>query len=302
MIIPDSIPHVLEVRVHRAERPRAGCLAVCIEVPHGAAGNAEYAAVADVLRSPLPTSLVDFFHVNTDAGAFEVAEATARLLCERGAASIVVVLRSCIPRTFIDCNRVLGASREEYRSGGVTPGVPPWITDPADHALLVARYDAYHAAVQTAIATVGEAGGHILLLHTYAPRSVGVEVSPNIVADLHAAYLPGTLETWPLRPEVDLIHRTPEGLRTVSEVRAAALGRELAAEGLALADGETYPMHPVTTAWATVHAFPDRVACLEVRRDLLTEAFVPFVEVVPDAGRCERVARALAGWLGGGDG
>lgn len=298
MTLPASIPDVVDVRVSHAPVPLPGALPLLIEVPHGAAGNAEYAAVADHLQSVLPADLVDFFHVNTDAGAFEVAEATAALLCAKGRVSPVVVLRSCIPRTFIDCNRVLGASREAYRSGGVTPGVPPWVTDPADHAFLVGRYDAYQRVVQEALATVGNAGGRVLLLHTYAPRTVDVEVSPAIVPDLHAAYAPGTVERWPLRPEVDLIHRTPDGVRTVSEEAAAALGAAFAAEGLTLADGETYPMHPVTTAWAAVHAFPGRVACIEVRRDLLTEAFVPFREVVPDPARCERVARALAAWLG----
>jgi predicted N-formylglutamate amidohydrolase len=296
--IPESVPHVAEVRVHRAAQPLPRAVAVLIEVPHGAAGHAEYAAVGERLRSPLPASLVDFFHVNTDAGAFEVAEATARLLCARGVASLAVIVRSRIPRTFIDCNRVLGASREAYQAGGVTPGVPPWITDPADHAALVALYDAYQAVVKAALEEVGTAGGRILLLHTYAPRSVGVEVSENIVADLRAAYAPGTLESWPLRPEVDLIQRTPDGTRTVSEADATALSEAFAAEGLTVADGETYPMHPVTTAWGHVHAFPGRAACVEVRRDLLTEAFIPFVQVVPDAERCQRVARALAAWVG----
>jgi predicted N-formylglutamate amidohydrolase len=295
--IPSSIPDVADVRAHHAERPRPGARPLLIEVPHGAAGQAEYDAVARRLRSPLPDDLVAFFHVNTDAGAFEVAERVASRLCGEGHADTVVVLRSRIPRTFIDCNRVLGASRDAYRSGGVTPGVPPWITDPRDLELLVAQYDAYQAVVQAALDSVRAAGGQVLLLHTYAPRSVDVEVSPAIVTDLRAAYAPERVGDWPLRPEVDLIHRTPEGRRTVSEARARALADALAAEGLSLADGETYPMHPVTTAFATVAAFPDRAACVEVRRDLLTEAFVPFVPVVPDPARCDRVARALAAWL-----
>lgn len=298
MSLPTSVPDVVEVRVSRAPSPAPDARPLLIEVPHGAAGAAEYEAVASRLKSPLPADLIDFFHVNTDAGAAEVADATAALLCASGRVSWVVVLRSCIPRTFIDCNRVLGASKEAYRSGGVTPGVPPWVSDPDDHAFLVDRYDAYQAVVRAALSAVGDAGGQVLLLHTYAPRTVDVEVSPRIVEDLHAAYAPGTVERWPLRPEVDLIHRTPAGERTVSEERAAALAAAFAAEGLHLADGETYPMHPVTTAWAAVHALPGRVACLEVRRDLLTEAFVPFREVVPDGPRCERVARALSAWLG----
>ena len=126
---------------------------------------------------------------------------------------------------------------------------------------------------------------------------MGVEVSHDIVANLHAAYAPGTLETWPLRPEIDLIFRTPEGVRVLPESTVSALAACFAAVGLSLAEGVTYPLHPVTTGFAHVMAWPGRVACAEVRRDLLTEAFVPFRQVQIDPQRVGRIADAFASWI-----
>ncbi len=297
MKLPTSVPDVVDVLVLEAEVPLPGATPLVVEIPHGAAGDWEYHAVASRLRSELPASLIDFFHVNTDAGAAEIAVALAQRLCASGVVSRVVIVRSRIPRTFIDCNRVLGADADAYRQGGVTPGVPPWIVHPEDHAWLIAKYSAYQEVANAAIGAVCAAGGRALLLHTYAPRSVGVEVSHDIVANLHAAYAPGTLETWPLRPEIDLIFRTPEGVRVLPESTVSALAACFAAVGLSLAEGVTYPLHPVTTGFAHVMAWPGRVACAEVRRDLLTEAFVPFRQVQIDPQRVGRIADAFASWI-----
>lgn len=283
-----------------AGAPEPGAAGLVIEIPHGATGDWEYQAVASQLRSVLPPSLIEFFHVNTDSGAAEIAVALAEQLCARGAVTQVIIVRSRIPRTFIDCNRVLGADAATYRSGGVTPGVPPWIVDPEDHALLLARYTAYQAVAQAALRAVCDRGGRALLLHTYAPRSVDVEVSPGIVDDLHAAYAPERVERWPLRPEIDLIFRTPDGGQALGESVVTALSAAFATVGFTLAEGLTYPLHPVTTGFAHVAAWPGRVACVEVRRDLLTEAFVPFRQVQVDSARAARVATAFAEWIADG--
>jgi hypothetical protein len=50
-------------------------------------------------------------------------------------------------------------------------------------------------------------------------------------------------------------------------------------------------------AHAHVTRHPGQVACLEVRRDLLTEQFVPFRQVQIDPERVARVADPLARWL-----
>ena len=296
-----SIPDVVDVlELGGGDGP-----ALVIEVPHGATGDWEFNVVASQLCGAVPDDLIAFFHVNTDAGAAELGLAIGqRVLASRAPDSAlpsgpsftrVAVVRSRIPRTFIDCNRVLGASGAAYRAGGVTPGVAPWITDEADHDALLARYAAYQTVAQAAIDGACASGGRALLLHTYAPRSVDVQVSLDIVRDLRAAY--ANPEQWPLRPQIDVIHRDPDGVATLTPAGLAALGGALTDAGYTYAEGETYPLHPVTMAHAHVTRHPGQVACLEVRRDLLTAQFVPFRQVQIDPERVARVADPLARWL-----
>jgi hypothetical protein len=296
-----SIPDVVDVlELGGGDGP-----ALVIEVPHGATGDWEFNVVASQLRGAIPDDLIAFFHVNTDAGAAELGLAIGQRVLAAAAPdsaagpafSRVLIVRCRIPRTFVDCNRVLGASGAAYRAGGVTPGVAPWITDEADHDTLLARYVAYQTVAQAAIDVACAAGGRALLLHTYAPRSVDVQVSLDIVRDLRAAY--ANPEQWPLRPEIDVIHRDPDGVATLTPAGLAALGVALTDAGYLYAEGETYPLHPVTMAHAHVTRHPGQVACLEVRRDLLTEQFVPFWQVQVDPLRVSRVAAPLARWLMG---
>src|SRR5204863_5647908 len=75
----ETIPGVVEALVVRGARAPAGAPPdLLIEVPHGATRTADFTALERLLASPLPPSLVDFFHVNTDAGAPELGEAVAR--------------------------------------------------------------------------------------------------------------------------------------------------------------------------------------------------------------------------------
>src|SRR5512140_2195731 len=98
-----SIDGVLDVQITRGARARPdGALDLVIEVPHGATTTADFTTLAAKLTSPLPDGLVDFFHVNTDAGAPELAQAIAERFVADEPARSVAVLRCRIPRTFID--------------------------------------------------------------------------------------------------------------------------------------------------------------------------------------------------------
>ena len=206
---------------------------------------------------------------------------------------VAVVLRCRIPRTFIDCNRRMDASPEDFRAGKVTPGLMPWITSAEDRAMLRAAYDAYVGAVNAAAATLGPTGA-MLLLHTYAPRTVDVQVDADIVTNLRRAYEPAVEPTWPLRPEIDLIGRGLDGTSYLPLTVVDALKAGMSTAGVTVADGETYPMHPSTLAWDHATAWPGRTLCMEVRRDLVAEPFDPFVEMSIGEPKVNRLAAPLA--------
>lgn len=290
-----SIPGVVDVLAFGAAHDAAPDLV--IEVPHGATATADYDALAARLASPLPAGLADFFHVNTDAGAPELAEAVARRFVAAHPTRAAAVVRSRIPRTFIDCNRRIDASPEEYKAGKVTPGLLPWITAAEDRALLLELYGAYVRAVDDACARLAP-GGALLLLHTYAPRTVDVEVDLDIVTHLRRAYQPDVEPTWPLRPALDVISRTPDGTSHAPAAVVDALRAGVAPLGLDVADGATYPLHPSTLAYDRVLAHPGRALCVEVRRDLVADPFEPFAQMTISPAAVDRLAAPLAAALG----
>lgn len=267
---------------------------VLIEVPHGATRTTDFTSVEAALTSRLPEGLVDFFHVNTDSGAPELAVALAHRFVSLEPTRSVAILRCRVPRTFIDCNRRIDAKPDEFKAGKVTPGLMPWVTSDADRALLLSRYQAYVQAVDDAVAEVMPKGGAMLLLHTYAPRSVGVEVDLDIVKSLRAAYTPEKEPTWPLRPEVDVIHKTVEGQSLAPPKVVERLKAALAAVKVPLADGESYPMHPSTLAHGHVLRWPGRVLCVEVRRDLLAAPWEPFAQQRISDEKCATLAGPFA--------
>lgn len=285
-------PGVSTLRVVPGAAYDGGIPGLVIEVPHGATRTAQYTALRARLHGDIAADLVDFFHVNTDAGAPELAMAVAEAWVARFPERCACVLLSEIPRTFVDCNRVIDAAPGSFREGKVTPGVPPWIRAPADLELLRGLHAAYVARATRAIDAVCGAGGIALLLHTYAPRSVDVEVDDHVVANLHHAYLPDVQHTWPLRPAIDVIGRGLDGALLIDPDRLQRLVSGFAAIDLAVASGETYPLHPST--WAFHHAarHPGQVICMEVRRDLLADPFTPFLEM--------RISEAKALQIGGG--
>ena len=144
-----SIPGVVDVTVIRgAAADPDGAPALLIEIPHGATRTVDYTALASRLTSPLPDGLVDFFHVNTDIGAPELALAVAERVVAAAPTRAVAVLRCRIPRTLIDCNRRLEAAAGDFKAGKVTPGLMPWITTDHDRHLLRGLYDRYVTTVR----------------------------------------------------------------------------------------------------------------------------------------------------------
>ena len=295
-----SLPEILDVTTVRGARARPdAALDLLIEIPHGATATRDFTTLAAKLTSPLPDGLVDFFHVNTDAGAPELARAIAERFVAEEPTRSAAVLRCRIPRTFVDCNRRIDASAADFKAGKVTPGLMPWITTGADRELLRAAHDRYVGAVREAITHLARDGA-LLLLHSYAPRTVDVEVDLQIVANLRRAYEPDREPAWPLRPEIDVIGRELDGTDRAPAGVVAALRHELAGLGIELAESATYPLHPSTLAWDHVVARPGRVLCVEVRRDLLAEPFEPFAEMRIGVAKVDRLVgpfvRALRRW------
>jgi hypothetical protein len=277
----------------RAEAPPD----LVIEIPHGATATDDFTTLAAQLTSPLPAGLADFFHVNTDAGAPELGLAIAARFVEDAPARVAAVLRCRIPRTFIDCNRRIDAAPEDFKAGKVTPGLMPWITTDADRERLRAAYDRYVLAVRSTLALLAPDGA-VLMLHTYAPRTVDVEVDHDIGPKLRRAYQPEVEPTWPLRPEIDVISRSLDGTSHAPPAVVLALRAELAALGIAVADSATYPLHPSTLAWDHVIARPGRALCVEVRRDLLADPFTPFEQMAIGAAKVARLVGAFSSALG----
>jgi hypothetical protein len=300
-----TIPGVCEVVHVRGPKAPAGTEPdVLVEVPHGATRAADFAALRAQLSGDYPDDLRDFFFVNTDVGAPEVALALAERLVARSPARAVVVLRCLIPRTFVDCNRRIDEAEKPRASaaGEVTPGLHVYVRHPDDIRLLLARYAAYRDLASSAFARVCGAGGLALMLHSYAPRSIDVPVDERIVESLRREYEPDRIGAWPLRAEVDLIAKDPDGKLLASPRLLEAVRAEATAAGYGVALGEAYALHPVTLAhgFATRHA--ESTLCLELRRDLLVAEFTPFAEMRADAAKVARIggvlAEALASVLG----
>jgi N-formylglutamate amidohydrolase len=289
-----TVPGVLQITLVRGERaPEGEQIDLLFEVPHGATATDDFTEWAEQLRSPLPEGLVDFFHVNTDAGAPELALATAQRFVAAQPTKVAAIARCRVPRTFIDCNRRSDATAEDFRAGKVTPGLMPWITDAADRELLRRAYDRYVAEVAALLSRVPAEGG-LVMLHSYAPRTVDVQVDGDIVKNLRRAYQPEIEPTWPLRPEVDVIGKALDGTDHSPPEVVARLREQLAALGVTLANSETYPLHPSTLAWDHVMARPGRALCVEVRRDLVADPFDPFAQMRIGSFKVAPLAEALA--------
>jgi hypothetical protein len=295
-----SIPGVSEVvlvRGARAERePR-----LLFEVAHGATRAADFDGLFAELRGPFPADLRDFFFVNTDVGAPEAALRAAELAVAAEPTLAALVIRCRIPRTFIDCNRLIDVDTQPRGSaaGAMTPGLHAWVREAADRALLFERYSAYRALVERVCGEVCGRDGQAVMVHSYAPRSVDVPVDENIVASLRAAYAPERRDSWPLRAPVDLIADTQEGERLARPELVSRAQACFEAAGFAVQLNGAYALHPATLAYALARRHPGQTLCLELRRDLLVPEFTPFQEMLPDPRKVERLAAPLAAALVG---
>ncbi len=293
-----SIPDVCEVTLVRG--PAAAATPdLVLEVPHGATRAADFDRLRAALRGPFPDDLREFFFVNTDVGAPEVALRVAERVVAADPRRSAAVIRCLLPRTFVDCNRLLDAATVARASaaGEMTPGLHAWVRDPADRALLLERYGAYRALVESACARVCANGGLAVMVHSYAPRSVDVPVDEHVVAHLRAAYAPGRVASWPLRAPVDLIVDTPEGERLADPARVERTRAAFAAAGFEVVLNGAYSLLPGTLATLLAHRHRGQTLCLELRRDLLVHVFTPFQEMQADPAKVERAAAALASAL-----
>lgn len=286
-----SIPFIADL--HNFQGSEAGdSVDLLVEVPHGATDAEDFLELASQLVGPLPDDLIHFFYVNTDIGAPETALFLAKHLTDRDPSLHIEVVRCRIPRTFIDVNRKIDSTSQDYKEGGVTPGIPAWSQHPADLKLLKSRYFAYQDLVESSKARMTP-DGLMILLHTFSPRSVGVEVTENIVADLHRAYQPEVFQGWRLRPELELISQDLNGTNFSPQALIDLLSLHTKAAGLDLRQNTTYPLHPSTTGYHHAVELEDRILCLELRRDLLTDPFRPFGknEILPEL--VEKVASPI---------
>lgn len=270
-----------------------------VEVPHGADRRAHYDALRARLVGALPDDLHEFFHANTDTGAWDVGRRVAERIVEQSPTTNALLVRCLVPRTFVDTNRLLDAG-DELSKGGLTAGVPSYVTDPDDRALLASLHRAYVELVEAAYERVCGAGGFALMPHTYGPRTMGIAaVDERIVDAIRAAWIPEAWDGWPLRPEVDLICRDPDGARHAPEGMAEALIAAYAEVGLEAVEAVTYNLHPATQGARFATRWSGQTLCLEVRRDLLVKEFDLLRELDVDPERVDRAARPLADVIGG---
>ena len=276
------------------DRSAPPCLLV--EVPHGADRSADYRAAVEGLVGPLPDGLIDFFHVNTDVGAFALGCAVAKGVVAREPRRTALVIRARIPRTLIDVNRVIDAGLP--RTDGITPGLPPYVTHEGDRKHLRKLHQLYRTLTESAYEEVCGSGGLAFIPHTYAPRSVGIDVvDEHIVQNLRRVYAPELVDTWPLRPEVDLITRDGEGRMLAIEGAEDALIAGYAGLGVTAETGGTYYLHPATTGAVHAARYPGRTLCLELRRDLAARRWTPFEEMQADEGAIARLAGPIVDFL-----
>jgi hypothetical protein len=261
-----------------------------IEIPHGATRRADFDRVRERLCGPFPDRLEDFFHVNTDIGTPECGAEVARRLSRRGAS--VLLLRSLIPRTFVDCNRRIDISA---RKGGMTPGLPEYVRHPQDLELLCGLYADYHRQAAAAYDEVCGTGGLALMLHSYAPKSVEIEqIDDGIVAALRNAYLPQNYERWRARPAVEAITQDGSGRELAPADVLAGMVEAFAAIEITLETNQTYRLHEESMGFVYSDQFLGQVTCVELNRGLLADPFDPFVEMKIAPAAAQRFAEPMA--------
>lgn len=289
----ETIPGVCESWTFAGPDADAGTSPdLLIETPHGATRREHYEALRERLHGPFPDQLEAFFFVNTDVGSFETARRIAERVVGREPSRRVEVLRCLIPRTFIDCNR---AVEPEAGPAEMTPAMPDYIRDGGDRKLLRSLHRRYVDVGDGLYRAVCGAGGLAVALHTYAPRSVGIDrVDDRIVEALRHAYAPERYERWPRRPQVDVISELSDGTPTAPRGLVEALKAGYARIGVEVAENATYRLYPSTLGQTRSVRYPGQVLCVELNRELLADPFSPFEEMRIGEEKASRMAAPLA--------
>jgi len=272
---------------------------ILIELPHAATRERDFDRLRARLDPGLPADLKDFFFVNTDAGSYEYGAATARMLAESGLS--VLLVRCRIPRTFVDCNRIVDGTEDGERGTkgdpehGITAAVPDYICRPEDLETLLALHRAYQNVAGQAYELVCGSGGLALTLHTYAPKTVGIDtIDEGIGAAIRRAYEPDLYATWPVRPDVDVICSDEEGRMLAPRGLVDRLKGQFGRIGIESKENATYCLHSATMGWKHSFRYPGQVLCMEASRALLADPFTPFAEMTISAEKALRIARPLA--------
>lgn len=287
-----GVAHVEEVCGLRAAETAPFDLLV--EVPHGADERAHYDALRARLVSPLPERLFAFFHANTDIGAWAYGRFVARHVVEAIPTSKVLLVRCLLPRTFVDANREL-ATADELAKGGLTGAMPPYVTDAADQRLLNELHQAYVSLIDEAYEAVCGRGGLALSPHTYGPYVLPIsKIDDTIVTQLEALHAPGTIESLAVRPEIDLLADTKEGECLADPTLVTEVKRRLEDVGYAVERSKTYQLLPGSQTFRVSRRYPQRVLCLEVRRDLLVRKYTALTAMEVDGARVARLGAPLA--------
>ncbi|UCF66785.1 MAG: N-formylglutamate amidohydrolase [Acidobacteriota bacterium] len=301
MKLPDtfvSIADVCDVSLVTSPGGKTRAPDLLFELPHGATSGRQFDNIRARLCGDLPEDLRLFFYVNTDVGAPELAEQTAKRLANPsdhssdGRPRSVLIVRSLLPRTFVDCNRRLEG--DEPR-GDLTLAIPEYVRDDEDIATLRALHRSYQDVAERAYEWVCGRGGLAVMLHTYAPKSVQIDrVDDGIVAALQRAYEPDRYESWPDRPEIDVIGEAVDGVPLAPAGLVTALRERFAQIGIDVTESVTYKLHPTTTAYHHSVAYPGRAICIEFSRALLADPFTPFEEMSIGPSKVASLAAPLA--------
>jgi hypothetical protein len=176
----------------------------------------------------------------------------------------------------------------------MTPALPEYITAPEDRKLLQDLHAGYQALAQSAYERVCGMGGMGLQVHTYAPRSVGIDrIDANIVDALREAYRPEVYETWQRRPDVDIISEAADGTLLAPPALVAAVKQAFAEIGIEARENETYRLHAETMGYEYSARFAGRVLCVEISRAMLADPFSPFEEMRIGPQKVERMSAPI---------
>ncbi len=224
--ILSSIEGVADVeRIDGTGADPAAPPSLLVEIPHGADRRAHFDALRRRLVGDLPQDLHVFFHANTDVGAWDYGRRVAERVVAAAPGRSALVVRSLVPRTFIDTNRLEDAG-EDLAKSGLTAGIAPYVRDTADRALLVELHREYVRIVERAVELVCGGGGFGLCPHTYGPRTMGIaKIDDTIVEELRRAHEPEAWAGWPLRPEIEGPRRRTPRARGAGEPAPRGLSR-----------------------------------------------------------------------------